>query len=596
MEYENPEDNPMVESDKDEPILYSDEEMNNFTDEEKAAQIKRRTYECSHSRTHTSKKVVQLDKQRKRDIQQVNCPWHMNIRKLKNQDVIQISSVKLEHNHIMNPGIREMAPKFRKFTKEMCEDIEFYVKNGLTSATAIFPLLKAKHPAHPIHKKDLYNAIQKYKVGKQDIVINDASSLLRHLANEKLHNSEWFFEFQLTGNEQRLTSLIWMSPEQPQFSFVSTCKRNSNEFDNEVKYERITKMRNTLPKQTIDDVPSRFFGEINNICKAFLTPHILSTVQNQMKQSFFYDAYLINQKYIEQFLIDDSTYKDGFREDDYEIKQILLKNLIENVQLDSIVEIWQIKPELLPTHSQFVILLNDGSHLCTCNFLIYYGVPCRHFFKVIRKSSNCKFHITLINQRWYNDAKFENFNEESEVITLVKDDDFNTNMTRIESFSFSQLQQIRGEQVFTSKLQNIVSSKAKYGKALGLAKKLLDIAQKLDCFNEVYGMFQSFIDEKQIELLEKVQYNVKENQVDDGNQNNELETEINCVNPLTSRRRGRPPKRYQSEGESQKIVKKNKENQSVNTNDSTLKKLRKCRGCQETGHDLRNCKVLSEKN
>jgi hypothetical protein len=114
----------------------------------------------------------------------------------------------------MNPGIREMAPKFRKFTKEMCEDIEFYVKNGLTSATAIFPLLKAKHPAHPIHKKDLYNAIQKYKVGKQDIVINDASSLLRHLANEKLHNSEWFFEFQLTGNEQRLSSLIWMSPEQ----------------------------------------------------------------------------------------------------------------------------------------------------------------------------------------------------------------------------------------------------------------------------------------------------------------------------------------------------------------------------------------------
>ncbi|PKC15165.1 hypothetical protein RhiirA5_408541 [Rhizophagus irregularis] len=39
---------------------------------------------------------------------------------------------------------------------------------------------------------------------------------------------------------------------------------------------------------------------------------------------------------------------------------------------------------------------------------------------------------------------------------------------------------------------------------------------------------------------------------------------------------GCPPKRYQSEGESQKIIKENKENQSVNTNDSTLKKLRKC--------------------
>ncbi|CAB5363671.1 unnamed protein product [Rhizophagus irregularis] len=59
---------------------------------------------------------------------------------------------------------------------------------------------------------------------------------------------------------------------------------------------------------------------------------------------------------------------------------------------------------------------------------------------------------------------------------------------------------------------------------------------------------------------------------------------------------GCPPKRYQSEGESQKIIKENKENQSVNTNDSTLKKLRKCRSFQETVHDLQNCKVLSEKN
>ncbi|PKY51712.1 hypothetical protein RhiirA4_424719 [Rhizophagus irregularis] len=55
---------------------------------------------------------------------------------------------------------------------------------------------------------------------------------------------------------------------------------------------------------------------------------------------------------------------------------------------------------------------------------------------------------------------------------------------------------------------------------------------------------------------------------------------------------GCPPKRYQSEGESQKIIKENKENQSVNTNDSTLKKLRKCRSFQETGHDLQNCKMI----
>ena len=62
-------------------------------------------------------------------------------------------------------------------------------------------------------------------------------------------------------------------------------------------------MRNTLPRQTLDDIPSRFFGEINDICKDFLTPHILAAVQNQMKQSFFYDTYLVDPDDIEQVVI-----------------------------------------------------------------------------------------------------------------------------------------------------------------------------------------------------------------------------------------------------------------------------------------------------
>jgi hypothetical protein len=77
-----------------------------------------------------------------------------------------------------------------------------------------------------------------------------------------------------------------------------------NIFGSEVKYERIANMRNILPRQTLDDVPSRYFYEINNICKEFLTPHILTTVQYQMKQSFFYDAYLIDKECIEQVCIE----------------------------------------------------------------------------------------------------------------------------------------------------------------------------------------------------------------------------------------------------------------------------------------------------
>src|SRR5215475_314365 len=87
---------------------------------------------------------------------------------------------------------------------------------------------------------------------------------------------------------------------------------------------------------------------------------------------------------------------------------ILFQHMIDEVQdLILIIEIWQIKPELSPNKSHFVILLKDGSHFCTCNLLISFGIPCRHFYKVLRKSSQAKFHIKLINQRWYQDIKIQ---------------------------------------------------------------------------------------------------------------------------------------------------------------------------------------------
>ena len=67
----------------------------------------------------------------------------------------------------------------------MINNIEFYVKHGVSSATQIFPLLCAKYPKHPIFKKDLYNAIQKVKVEQKEVVKNDVANLLHHLYDKK---------------------------------------------------------------------------------------------------------------------------------------------------------------------------------------------------------------------------------------------------------------------------------------------------------------------------------------------------------------------------------------------------------------------------
>jgi hypothetical protein len=77
--------------------------------------------------------------------------------------------------------------------------------------------------------------------------------------------------------------------------------------------------------------------------------------------------------------------------------------------------------------------------------------------------------------------------------SLVKDDHSEVIPNEI---NFAYINRVQEDQVYTEELQSIVSTKAKYGRSLGLARKVLDLAQKLECFNEVNGMFQNFIDDK----------------------------------------------------------------------------------------------------
>src|SRR5215469_2198905 len=102
-------------------------------------------------------------------------------------------------------------------------------------------------------------------------------------------------------------------------------------------------------------------------------------------------------------MIDDFYQQETAREDDYDQLQSLFSSLIENIPHDSIRQIWKVtRHRGQKTAPQYVILLDDGSHLCTCLWLINRGIVCRHFFRIMSYSTNAKFHISLIPQRWYN--------------------------------------------------------------------------------------------------------------------------------------------------------------------------------------------------
>jgi hypothetical protein len=110
------------------------------------------------------------------------------------------------------------------------------------------------------------------------------------------------------------------------------------------------------------------------------------------------------------------------REDDYDQPQSLFSSLIENIPYDNIQQVWKVtRHRAQNSEPQYVILLDDGSHLCTCLWLINRGIVCRHFFRVMSYSVNAQFHISLIPQRWYNNKKYDNIEHEENMIPIYHD-------------------------------------------------------------------------------------------------------------------------------------------------------------------------------
>ena len=68
---------------------------------------------------------------------------------------VKINSFCDEHNHPLTSMIYEIAPRFRKLTPEILEDIKKYVIQECMDSGSIYPLIKHDYPDRPIYKRDL---------------------------------------------------------------------------------------------------------------------------------------------------------------------------------------------------------------------------------------------------------------------------------------------------------------------------------------------------------------------------------------------------------------------------------------------------------
>lgn len=86
----------------------------------------------------------------------------------------------------------------------------------------------------------------------------------------------------------------------------------------------------------------------------------------------------------------------------YDENQVLLQDLLQDLELSSIREVWNVC--FINTFKYHILLVLDGGvHFCTCMLLGTVGVVCRHYWKVLLESSIATFHISTVPKRWYHD-------------------------------------------------------------------------------------------------------------------------------------------------------------------------------------------------
>ena len=71
--------------------------------------------------------------------------------------------------------------------------------------------------------------------------------------------------------------------------------------------------------------------------------------------------------------------------------------------METIIQVWHVRATGTQGLGHYVVLFNDGTHLCTFFLLINKGLVRHHFFRVGTYSSLAVFHTGLIPIRWHQD-------------------------------------------------------------------------------------------------------------------------------------------------------------------------------------------------
>jgi hypothetical protein len=238
-----------------------------------------------------------------------------------------------------------------------------------------------------------------------------------------------------------------------------------------------------------------------------------------------------------------------------ESRKISLATLLSRIEASKVDEVFDVAYVLYPNRPQHVVLLRDGSYLCTCLLLQNSGIVCRHFFRLMMVDRRCKYHVSLVHRRWYKEVVQDDrdIDPSQELFVFAENQklnlDDNDRGPRPESYMQDVLAAFSSQSAVPRPDAALISSKRRYGELTGLSKQ---IAQRVSGDPREFERVKAVLAKELAELME--------------------DEEIQ--NPAHVKGKGRPrKKRFRSAAEG-------KERQ----------RQQRCGNCGEEGHNARRCR------
>ncbi|CAG8548914.1 13676_t:CDS:10 [Cetraspora pellucida] len=488
--------------------------------------IHRCTYNCWKAGVHQPKKVEDIDLHHDRSSSKSNCKWEVSFYLRKHTKSIWLTKFENKHNHNCDLATIELASKNLCLSQKILDKIEHYTTHGRLGAGQQYNLIVKEFLQYSIKKKNLYNAIHKFR-GIRIHNKSDASTMLSYLLSQLNKDSDYLVIPRLEGPSNELTGSNNLQPKvlftdgdpamiavvhvsYPQtrhmlyiYHLLENVKKKlrAKLWGEAIKHfvEDFCNMRNSYSQEQFEaryyDILTKYescysyLEKLYNSHTSWAKYSVVKVFTAGMKSTQHVESIIgIIKKHIdhgtllkelvnviEQELEKEAQYT---RIKDYYGSNPSIAELIIDILYDAIKELWEVSYIGFASKPNYVVIFNDSTLLYTYMNIISQEMLCWHQYRVLIHSDYATFHISLLHTCW-----FESFSSDiTNFVTVFRE------IQSATSVPLHYMNQVRTCDVYTPVIRSHINKKVQFGTMISVAKTSIQIAVSESITEELTGL------------------------------------------------------------------------------------------------------------